>query len=334
MFKNKRILTLALVISLVIGIFSFGMATEKQYVGLVTGGPAGTYFPVGGAVAEVINEALPDIEITAETGNASIANLNLMFKQEIETALVQNDNANWAYNGTVLFEGREPIKNVRLIASFFPEHIHIATLKRSNINTFKDLRGKKVSIGEIGSGAEADAKIIFDLLDLSFNDFKVFNLGHATTTEYMKDYQLDASFQPCGYPASNFTDLAQTREINFVSFTDEEVEKICKKYPYFVKSVIPAGTYKGVDIDVQTVAIMCLWVADSELDEDVVYKMTEALFSEKNLARIHLAHMKAKSITLETALDGASIPLHLGALKYYQEKGLQIPDSLIPPEAK
>ena len=118
MFKNKRILTLALVISLVIGIFSFGMATEKQYVGLVTGGTAGTYFPVGGAVAEVINEALPDIEITAETGNASIANLNLMFKQEIETALVQNDNANWAYNGTVLFEGREPIKNVRLIASF------------------------------------------------------------------------------------------------------------------------------------------------------------------------------------------------------------------------
>ncbi|MBA7500130.1 hypothetical protein ES704_02883 [subsurface metagenome] len=323
MFKTKsisRIIGIIVCILLMLSMSSF--AAKKTAISMVTGGTAGTYFPVGGAICEIINEALPDIEITALTGNASVANINLIWKHEIESGLTQNNLSDWAYNSTKLYAGKESVKNLRAIASLFPEHMHIVAQKSANITKIDDIRGKKVSVSSPGSGGEADIKAILGALGITFDDFKAVNLDQATSAQYMKDKLLDAFWTTIGYPGSSVIDIAYKREINLVPFSDKEIETVIEKYPYYVKATIPGGVYKGVEKDTQTLACMAIWVVDADIDEEIVYQITKALWNNVNLARIHLAHAKAKEITLETALDGISIPLHLGAEKFYKEVGL------------
>ena len=323
MFKVKTTLRIIVIAICMLLIFSMSsLSAKKAAISMVTGGTAGTYFPVGGAICEVVNEALPDIEVTALTGNASVANINLIWKHEIESGLTQNNIADWAYNSTKLYKGKETVKNLRAIASLFPETMHIVALKRANINKIDDMRGKKISVSSPGSGGEADIKAILGALGITFNDFNAVNLDQATSAQYMKDKLLDAFWTTIGYPGRSVIDIAHTREINLVPFSDEEIEKVIKEYPYYVKAVIPGGTYKGVDEDTQTLSVMAIWAVDADVDEEVIYQVTKALWNNVNLARIHLAHAKAKNITLETALDGISIPLHPGAEKFYKEVGL------------
>jgi len=316
----SRIVVIVICMFLMFSVSSFG--AKRAAISMVTGGTAGTYFPVGGAICEVVNEALPDIEVTALTGNASVANINLMWKHEIESGLTQNNIADWAYNGTKLYEGKEKVQNLMAIASLFPEHMHIVAQKKANISKIDDMKDKKISVSSPGSGGEADIKAILGALGITFNDFEAVNLDQATSAQYMKDMLLDAFWTTIGYPGSSVMDIAQKREINLVPFSDEEVETVVAKYPYYVKAKIPGGIYKGVDEDVQTLACTAIWAVDSEVDEDIIYAVTKAMFDEENLARIHLAHAKAKNITLETALDGISIPIHPGAERFYKEVGL------------
>ena len=323
MYKLKTTLRIIVIMVCMLLIFSMSsFSAKKAAISMVTGGTAGTYFPVGGAICEVINEVLPDIELTALTGNASVANINLIWKHEIESGLTQNNLADWAYNGTKLFEGKEPVKNLRAIASLFPETMHIVALKSANISKIDDMKGKKISVSSPGSGGEADIKVILGALGITFNDFEAVNLDQATSAEYMKDKLLDAFWTTIGYPASSVIDIAQKREINLVPFSDEEIETVIEKYPYYVKAIIPGGTYKGVDKDTQTLSVMAIWAVDADVDEEVIYQVTKALWNNVNLARIHLAHATAKYITLETALDGITIPLHPGAERFYKEAGL------------
>jgi len=323
MFKVKSILRIMVIMVCMLLVFSMSsLSAKKAAISMVTGGTAGTYFPVGGAICEVINEALPNIEVTALTGNASVANINLIWKHEIESGLTQNNIADWAYNSSKLYKGKEPVKNLRAIAALFPETMHIVAQKSANINKIDDMKGKKISVSSPGSGGEADIKAILGALGITFNDFNAVNLDQATSAQYMKDKLLDAFWTTIGYPGSSVIDIAQRREINLVPFSDEEIEKVIKEYPYYVKSIIPGGTYKGVDEDTQTLSVMAIWAVDADVDEEVIYQVTKALWDNVNLARIHLAHAKAKNITLETALDGISIPLHPGAEKFYKEVGL------------
>jgi uncharacterized protein len=326
MFKSNSILRIKVMVICIIVAFSLfsisSLGAEKVAISMVTGGTAGTYFPVGGAICEVVNEALPDIELTALTGNASVANINLIWKHEIESGLTQNNIADWAYNSTKLYTGKEPVKNLRAIASLFPEHMHIVAQKSANINKVDDLKGKKVSVSSPGSGGEADIQAILGALGITFDDFEAVNLDQATSADYMKDKLLDAFWTTIGYPGSSVIDVAQNRDINLVPFSDEEVKTVVEKYPYYVKATIPGGIYKGVDEDIQTLAVMAIWAVDSEIDDDIIYEVTKALFDEENLVRVHQAHLKAASITLEKALDGISIPLHPGAERFYKEVGL------------
>lgn len=323
MFKMKSILKIMVIMVCMLLIFSMSsLSAKKVAISMVTGGTAGTYFPVGGAVCEVVNEALPDIEVTALTGNASVANINLIWKHEIESGLTQNNIADWAYNSSKLYKGKEPVKNLRAITSLFPETMHIVAQKSANISKIDDMKGKKISVSSPGSGGEADIKAILGALGITFNDFDAVNLDQATSAQYMKDKLLDAFWTTIGYPGSSVIDIAQKREINLVPFSDEEIETVIEKYPYYVKSVIPGGTYKGIDKDTQTLSVMAIWAVDADVDEEVIYQVTKALWNKTNLARIHLAHEKAKNITLETALNGISIPLHPGAERFYKEAGL------------
>ncbi|WP_281744223.1 TAXI family TRAP transporter solute-binding subunit [Thermanaerovibrio acidaminovorans] len=316
---TKRIAKLILAAFMVASLA--GVASAKTFLSIATGGTSGTYYPLGGAIAQAVNKGAPDLQVTAETGNASVANLNLIGAHDIEIAFAQNDTAYWAYNGKMMF--KTPIKNVRVIAALYPEHVHLITLKNSNVKSIQDLKGKRVSVGAPGSGVEADVRAIFQTVGLKYSDMKTDFLDFGTTTQRFKDNQLDAGFVVAGYPVSSIMDLATTKEINLVSFDDATLGKLTKDFPYFVKSSIPANTYKGVTSAVKTPAVMALLVVDEKVPADVVYKFTKALW--ENIDVVHKAHAKGKEITLKTALDGVTVPLHPGAAKYYQEKGMKLP---------
>jgi len=316
---NKKF-TAGLALLLMVSIFA-GAASATTFISIATGGTGGTYYPLGGGIAEIISRTVPDFQVTSETGNATNANLNLIGTHQIEMAFAQNDGSFWAYKGMTPF--KEPYENIRAIASLYPEHVHFVTLKGSGINDIMDTTGKRVSVGAPGSGVLGDVTAIMRVAGIKFADMQTDFLDFNNTTQRFKDGQLDAGFVVAGYPTSSLMDLATTHDIDLVSFNDEFMGKLIKEYPFFIKDTIPAGTYNGVDRDVSTPAVMAMLVCDAQLSDDVVYKFTKALW--ENISDLHKVHAKAKLITLETALDGVSVPVHPGAAKFYTEKGMKVP---------
>lgn len=318
MKPQKLIAVLAVLVITVLGLAGLAHAA-KAFVSIATGGTAGTYYPIGGAIAQAVSKN-PDLQATAETGNASVANTNLIAKKDIEIAFVQNDIAFWAYNGQQMF--KEPMKNLRAVAALYPEHIQLITAKSANINTLNDLKGKRVGIGAPGSGVEGDVQAIFQVAGLKYADMKVDYLDFGATTSRFKDNQIDAGFVVAGYPTASVMDLATMKEISLLSFDDAFLAQLSKVHPYFVTSSIPANTYSGINTPTKTPAVMAILITHDAVPEDVIYKFTKTLFD--NIADVQASHAKGKEITLKTALDGLTVPLHPGAAKFYKEKKMNV----------
>lgn len=319
--KMKK-MTLLFAVALLVISTAAGAASAKTFLSIATGGTAGTYYPIGGGIADVVSRHAPDLQVTAETGNASAANLNLIGTHQIEIALVQNDVAFWAWKGENMFSN--PFPNVRAVASLYPEHVHLITLKKTGVKNFMDIKGKRVSVGAPGSGVEADVRSIFQVAGLKYEDMSTDFLDFNNTTQRFKDGQLDAGFVVAGYPVASIMDLATMHDIDLVNFDDEFLGKLEAQFPFFASDMIPAGTYKGIDNDVKTPAVMAMVVCDGDLPEDVIYAFTKALWD--NIDELYKVHSKAQLITLDTALTGISVPVHPGAAKYYTEKGLTVPE--------
>jgi len=317
MRKTVR-LTLAL---LLVSFVATGAWAAKTFISIATGGTGGTYYPLGGGIAEIITRIVPDFQVTSETGNASAANIMLIGTRQVEMALVQNDVAYWASRGMLPF--REKVENIRAVASLYPEHLHCITLKDSGITDIKDIREKRVSVGAPGSGVLGDVGAVLNAAGLKYSDMSTDFLDFNSTTRRFKEGQLDVGFVVAGYPTSSITDLAATHDIDLVSFSDDFMAALLADHPFFVKDSIPAGTYQGIDRNVQTPAVLAMLVCDAALPQDVVYRFTRALW--ENVCDLQKVHEKGKYITLETALDGISVPVHPGAAKFYGEKGITVP---------
>lgn len=298
-----------------------GLAQAKNYVSIATGGTSGTYYPIGGAIAQAASKS-GAVQATAETGNASVANLNLIGKGEIEVGFAQNDTAFWAYNGQQMF--KEPMKNLRAVAVLYPEHVQVIVAKDAKVNDIEGLKGKRVSVGAAGSGVEADVRAIFDVAGLKYGDMKVDHLDFGATTNRFKDNQIDVGFVVSGYPTASIMDLTTSKEVGLLSFSDEFLAKLGKKHPYFVASLIPANTYRGIDKDTKTPAVMAMLVTHDKVPEAVIYEFLKSMFG--NIGMVHASHSMAKQISLEKALEGTTLPVHPGAAKFYKEKNVPIPD--------
>ncbi|MDR1730617.1 MAG: TAXI family TRAP transporter solute-binding subunit [Synergistaceae bacterium] len=313
-------------ILLLSGIFFFvascvSAAEAKTFLSIATGGVAGVYYPLGGGLAQVLNDHVPDVEVTAESSNASTANINLIAGHEVTLALVQNDVAYGAVRGEKPF--RNPVTNLRMIASLYPEHLQCITTKSSGVKTMDDLKGKRVSVGAPGSGVANSIGVILPIAGLKYSDMNTDFLDFANTAGRIQDDQLDVGFVLAGYPTAAVMALAAQKEIDLVSFSDSLMDELTKKYPYFTKDVIPAGTYRGVNHDTPTPAVIAVLVCDAQLPDELIYNITKAIF--ENLDELKPVHDKAKLISLESALEGAAITVHPGAAKYYAEKGLKVP---------
>jgi len=320
MLKSKTILILVLAISLVMGMLSFGMAAERQFVAIATGGTGGTYYPLGGALAQMLSNNVEGLIVTAQSGNASVANCNLISRGQIETGFSQANTTFWCYTGTGILEGTPPITNLRGIASLYPETIHIVATKASGITCIEDLKGKKVGVGAPNSGTAADAEIILNAHGITFDDIKADFLSFNEVAQRLIDGQIDAGFTTAGYPTSSIINIATKRDIVLIPISAEKIKELVEAIPYYGATVIPGGLYKGVDEDVPALATPALWICDAKLSPTIVYKMTKALWEHRDV--LEKVHSQGKNITLETALDGIGIPLHPGAELYYKEVGL------------
>ncbi len=295
------------------------LAQAAERLSIATGGTAGTYFPLGGALAQAASKS-GVLRATAETSNAAVSNANLLSKGDIEMALLQNDVGFWAYNGQNMFQ--KPVKNLRAVLSLYPEDVHLVVTKKSGIKSIVDLKGKRVSVGAPGSGTEADVQAMLQSVGLTYKDLTADRLDYATTASRFKDEQIDAGFLVTGYPSPAIMDIATTKDITLVQFDKAFMDKLNKAHPYFVPSKIPAGTYKGIDTDTMVPAVMAFVATHDKVSDKVVYEFLKGVFD--NLSDIHAAHAKGKNITLQNALLGFTVPLHPGAAKFYKEKGLKV----------
>ena len=315
-----RFLSICVIAAVMVSLTAAAPAfAARAFVSIATGGTAGTYYPIGGAIAQAVSKH-PAIQATAETGNASVANANLIGTKEIEIAFVQNDIAYWAYSGEHMFSS--PLTNLRAIVALYPEHLQLITAKDSGIQTISDLKNKRVGVGAPGSGVLADVTAIFEVAGIKLDDMRADYLDFGATANRFKDNQIDAGFVVSGYPTAAVMDLATTRDISLMNFSAEFMAELGKTHPYFVPSVIPAGTYRGIDTDTATPAVMAILVTHSDISEELIYNFLKTMFD--NIADIHASHAKGREINLETALEGLTIPLHPGAAKFYQENGMAV----------
>ncbi len=294
-------------------------AEDTRYLAMATGGMAGTYYPLGGALSNVINNNVPGVRVSVEATGASVENLNLIGQGQSELALIASNIGYSAYHGEGAFEG-SPIENVRGISRFFPELVQIVTLEGSGINSVEDLAGKRVAVGDHGSGVEVMANFILDVHGMSYDDLSQDFLGFSEAATGIQDRNIDAAFIWAGIPTAGVVDMATTNDIKIIQIEQDKLAEIEAQLDYAASEVIPAGTYTGVDEDIMTIAIPALLVTDANLEDDIVYEITKAMF--ENLESLTAMHERGRDVNIEQAMEGMSIPLHPGAERYLEEQGV------------
>jgi hypothetical protein len=321
-------------------------AQKKRFFGIATGGVGGVYYPLGGALAQALTNKIPDMVVTAQTGNASVANVNLISRGEVESGIAQNNVALAAYAGDKEQWKTPQVKGLRCITALFPETVHMVALAKSGIKSVYDFKGKRIIVGDKGSGTEMDSRRFIEAIGMSYTDIQPIYVYYAAAVQRMQDEQADALFWTAGVPISSIIEIATTKDVVFLPFPDEIINKLHGKFSYYAPVTLPPKAYPKQNNPVKTVAIISLWVTRADIDEktihDVTYNLfekTPQLYREKKetasgAEMMAAAHEQGKNVTLENALLGVTIPLHAGAYKYYKEKGIKVPANLIPPEAK
>lgn len=314
--KRFGFVLLCLVLVFMVAFSVYG--AKYNYI-LATGGTAGTYYPYGGAIAQLFNTKLKDMNVTAQATGASVENIRLVNKGEAELAIVQNDVMDYAFNGTENFKGQK-VQGFRAMATLYPEVVQIVVSPESKIKSVADMKGKRISVGAAGSGVEANARQILEAYGLTYKDIKVSYLSFSESENAYKNKQLDGFFVTAGIPNAAIQALCATHDINVLSIDKATLQKLSAKYPFYTEYTIPKSAYKGMDNDAVTVAVKATLIVKKDLDTQMVYNLTKTLFENK--AELAKAHAKGNELDLKSAVEGLSVPLHPGAEKYFKEKGI------------
>jgi uncharacterized protein len=297
-----------------------GTAHAQQFFRIGTGGTAGTYYPIGGMIANAVS--VPGkIVATAQASNGSLANVNAVAGGSMESGFSQSDVATWAQKGTGIFEGKPNIPDLRLIANLYPETVHVVVKKGSGIKSIADLKGKRVGMDEPGSGTLVNARLILAAYGVKETDIKPEYIKPNQSGDKMKDGALDAFFFVGGAPAGAISELASSGAgIELLPIDGPQAEGLRMASPFFANDTVPAATYKDV-LGVATLSVGAQWVTSAKADTETVYQITKALYSDATQKTLAAGHAKGKLITLQNAVKGAGIPFHPGAEKFYKEAG-------------
>ncbi|MGZ0052122.1 TAXI family TRAP transporter solute-binding subunit [Brevibacillus gelatini] len=314
MKKSSFLISLTLFLSMTL----LTACGSSQQLVIATGGTGGTYYPLGGGMADHITKNA-GVTATAQATGASAENIRLLRDKKADIAFTQNDIAEYAAAGTNMFQQDGKIDSFQALGALYDETIQIVVSADSNIKSVADLKGKRVSVGAPGSGTEINAQQILEAYGMTFDDTQLQRLSFADSAKAIQDGKLDAAFQTAGTPTAAITELAATTGVKIIPIDSDKIDAIIAKYPYYVKTTIPANTYQTVPEEVTTVSVKSMLLVRSDLSEDLVYKVTKAIFENTD----KLGHAKAKEIKLDSVLSGVSIPIHPGAKKYFDEKGVK-----------
>ncbi|WP_299404909.1 TAXI family TRAP transporter solute-binding subunit [uncultured Roseobacter sp.] len=330
---TKTLAGIALTAALAVPAF----AQDPTFFRIGTGGAGGTYFPIGGTIANGISAppgsracdeggqcGVPGLIAIAQSTTASVFNNAAVQNGELEAGLAAADVTRSMYLGEGKFEGK-PHPKLRIIANLFPEDLHLVMPQGSEISNLGDLAGKRVGIAQAGSGTQVAVLQMLDAWGVNRDNMEEAELNNSQSAERLADGQIDAYFYAAGWPVAAMVQLASTKGMSLHSFSEEDLAKINEIIPAYIPSKIPAGVYEGVDEDILTPAVSAMLVVSSDLSDELVYGLTKALWNDNTRKLLDNGHAKGKQITPDTALDGVEalgVPLHPGAEKFYKEAGL------------
>jgi len=305
-----------------------------KFFQIATGSVGGTYFPIGKAIASVISKPPGDISCKdggkcgvdgliaiAKAAPGSVANVRAVNSGAIDSALAQADIVTWAFEGKGPFKKESKFKNLRVIASLYPEAVQLVVAKGSGIKRVEDLRGKRVSIDRAGSGTRIDALLILKAYGIEEKQIIQHVVDASQASDMILAGELDAYFLIAGTPSLVVSDLAERSKINLIPITGEPANRLKAENNYFVTTKIPAGTYKGLG-EIETLSVRALWITNVKTSRKLIRKILTALWRKENRKFFLKGHPKTRLITPQTALEGIAIPIHRGARDYYIKRGI------------
>jgi len=305
------------------GFASGSMAAEERFITIGTGGQTGVYYVVGQSICKLVNRAAADhgIKCTAPSTGGSIANINAIREGSMDMGVAQSDWQYNAYHGTSKFEENGPFEDLRAVFSVHAEPFTVVARDDADINSFDDLKGKRVNVGNPGSGQRGTMEVIMQAKGWTMDDFLLASeLKSAEQSAALGDNKVDAIIYTVGHPNGSIQEATSTVEANLVPVTGEAIDKLVADNPYYAKATIPGGMYAGSPDDVETFGVKATFVTSADVPDDVVYEVVKAVFD--NFDRFKGLHPAFANLKEEDMIkDGLSAPLHPGAEKYYKERG-------------
>jgi TRAP transporter TAXI family solute receptor len=295
---------------------------QQQFVSIGTGGVTGVYYPTGGAICRLVNKDRKEhgIRCSAESTGGSIYNINTIRAGELEFGVAQSDWQYHAYHGSSEFKDAGPFEDLRAVFSVHPEPVTVIAQAGANVSNITDLKGKRLNIGNAGSGTRGTWEVLEAALGWTRSDLKLAaEMKSAETGQAMCDDKIDAYFWLVGHPSALTQESLATCESNLVNVTGPEIDKLVADNPFYRNATIPAGMY-GDNAEVKTFGVAATFVTSAAVSEDVVYTVVKAVFD--NFDQFKALHPSFANLTeAEMIKEGLSAPLHDGAVKYYKERG-------------
>ncbi|MBO0344184.1 TAXI family TRAP transporter solute-binding subunit [Roseibium sp. CAU 1637] len=309
------------------GVFALGLtasaATADEFISIGTGGVTGVYYPTGGAICRLVNKDRKEhgIRCSAESTGGSVYNINTVRAGELEFGVAQSDWQYHAYKGTSKFEDQGPFEKERSVFSVHPEPFTLIARQGSGIAGFEDIKGKKVNVGNPGSGQRATMEVVMDAFGMTMDDLALAaELKGSEMAQALCDGKIDAMIYTVGHPAAAVTEAATTCDVEIVSVAGAPIDKLIADNPYYRVATVPGGMYKGTDDDVTTFGVGATFISSADVSDKVVYTVVKAVFDNFDaFKKLHPAFANLKEEQM--IKDGLSAPLHPGAVKYYKERG-------------
>jgi len=315
-FSSKKIVSAVLV-----GLLSIP-AFGAEFITIGTGGVTGTYYPTGGAVCRLVNnyKKITKIRCSVESTGGSVYNVNTIKNGELDFGIAQSDVVYQAANGTGKFEGKQ-VKKLKAVMAIYPELLTLVTRKDANINALADIKGKRINLGNPGSGNEATAMVLFEESGIKKADLKFAGtLKASEMPDALRDNKIDGYFYMVGHPNANIKDASNSVDVKIIPLIGSNVKGLLTKYPYFAKADVPGGIYKGHPKGTPTFGVKAVLVTSEDVSDKAVYTVVKAIL--ENFDEFKKLNTAYNNITKESLLDGLSAPLHDGAKKYFKEAGI------------
>lgn len=305
--------------SAILAVVAGNSSIAQEFYTIGTGGVTGVYYPVGGATSKIVNDAEVGLRLTVESTGGSVFNVEAINAQQLDLAVAQSDVVYQAYNGQEAFEGK-PVSKLRSIMGLHPEPMHLVCQADAEVNSFPDIAGKRINIGNPGSGQLNTVRAMLEVYGMSEQDFEAEYLKAAEAPDYLRDGRIDCFFYVVGIGAAAIQDITTTADVTLVPLDDPVLAELIETYPYYAYATVPAGTYNGQDEELTLFGVKALFVSSTDLPEADVYQIVKAILA--NFEAFKATHSALANLSPENLIEGIGVPLHPGAERAYREAGI------------